>query len=210
MQRYAWMSMMVVLCVALTGPTALAGDEARGPLGAPPHKGPGGPGGPGFDRGLSPDDLDEAIALLERIKPELAERLAAAREENPRRVAHVIGKRFPRLRFLLHLKDRDPQMYELRVEDLRLTYESRHLAEEYQRLLREDEDNAAEDVRDELMELIESHFDVRQAIRERELARLEQRIEDLREQIEARADDRDELIEQRAAKLVGTEDGAEW
>ena len=168
-------------------------------------------------RPLSEEQLDEALTLLEKLHPELAEKLKARQAkqseldpEDRDHVGAIIQRHFPRLRHLLQLKDTDPAMYELRVEDVRLTLQSRRLAQQYSEALRQEDEQRAEQRFDELQALLEAHFEIRQRLRQLELQRLEQRIAALREQIEAREDDRDEVIEQRLHELVGTEEGARW
>ena len=209
-----------VLLLAWSASPALRAEDRRGPGdGTPklgdkvrdekPHADKRGPHewhGPPLRR----DQLEAALDVIAKVRPDLVERLEALREREPRRLSHVLQRRFPRLRHLLRLKEHDPPMYELRVEDVRLTLKSQRLAQDYQAAQRNERDDEAEQLREQLNALIERHFEVRQQINELELERLEQRIEALREQIEARADDRDDVIEQRVQELIGTEDGARW
>lgn len=166
---------------------------------------------------LSESQIDEALELLDTLHPDLAAKLREHRseqanlsDEQRRKVGAIIQHRFPRLRYLLYLKKTDPEMYELRVEDVRLTLESRRVAERYTTARREDDRQRMRDLEDGLEGLLEEHFEVRQQLHELELQRLEQRIETLRDQIEAREDDRDDVIEQRLGELIGTDDGARW
>ncbi len=159
---------------------------------------------------MSEKQIDEALALLKKVRPALAQRLAQVRDESPQRVGWLIEHRFPHLRYLLELKENDPDMYELRVDDVRLSYESQDLAEQYRQAQKDNNHRQVRELRSKLEKLVESHFEVRQKIRQLELKRLEQRIEDLREQIEKRDDDRDELVEQRLGELVGTDEGVRW
>lgn len=159
-------------------------------------------------RTMSESELDEALALLERVKPELADQLASLRAEDARRAGRLVQQRFPRVRYLLRLKEADPALYELRVDELALTYQGRSLAGEYLEARAADDNELAEAVRDELSVLLAEQFEVRQQIRRRKLEKLERRIAELREQIEARSTERDTLIGQRLDELLERVDAA--
>lgn len=160
--------------------------------------------GPHERRPMDEAELDKALALLERVKPELAERLSSLRAEEPREASRVIRERFPRLRHLLRLKEIDPPMYELRVEEVRLSYQSRDLVKEHTEARDAGDAELAAAVRDELSMVLEEHFEVRQQIRRRELELLERRIAALRERIEARAAERETVIEAQIEKMIDT------
>ena len=158
---------------------------------------------------LTEEQVGQAIQVLQQIDPEAAAYVEQIREEAPLRVAWALERRFPQIVDFLSLKQRDPAMYELRIEDLRLAHESRRLARRIGMAKEAGKDDEAERLTDQLAETLEHHFDIRQQIRERELADLEARVERLREQLEQRADNRDDLIEQRLQQLT-TGEAADW
>lgn len=162
---------------------------------------------------LSPEELQDALAVLDRVDPEAASRLRARLGEDGdhRRIANELRARIPRLEWFLKLKKWDREMFDLRVEDLRLTHQTVQLARQVRRAERgEDEAADAKALRDQLAMRLEEHFTIRQQIRERELAHLERRIEQLREELDEREDEQDELIEQRMAELLRDEGKSDW
>ena len=196
------------LTVALACGFALAeGKPDRGP-GHGPHKGP-----PPMQ--LSESDIDAAIEVLNAMRPEAGEKLAKLREDSPERVAEALHREFPRIRYFLMLKRIDPQMYSLRVEDIKLAARSHQLAgqiKEAQTQAEGEADNAAriQTLAEQLRDTVRAHFAIRQQIRERELERLVSRIESLREKLASQAENQNDLIEQRIAELVEGDDRAEW
>ena len=100
------------------------------------------------------------------------------------------------------MKDIDPQMYELLNKDADLERQSRALVVEYRRA----PSDAKAKLRQEVTELVNKHFDVRQQRREVELKRLEDELKRLRETIVRRASARKELVEKRVSDLIGREE----
>ena len=62
----------------------------------------------------------------------------------------------------------------------------------------------------QLEQVVDKHFEVRQLIRQRELAALEERLEDMRQRVESREAARDDLIQQRIDTLTRQEQSPEW
>lgn len=152
---------------------------------------------------MNDDEIEAAYDIVVQLYPEVADRLEAQRDENPRELRNTLERKFPRVRFLVMLREHDPPMYELRMADIKLDRQTDALAAEL-REAREADDNGRED---ELMDRIEltvaEHFDVRQKIRTLEIEKLRQKLEELEQRLDDRDDDRKDLIEQRVQELVG-------
>jgi hypothetical protein len=58
--------------------------------------------------------------------------------------------------------------------------------------------------------VVAEHFDVRQQLREKIVADLRQRVEQMQQRIEERQAARPELIEQRLGELTGQAAGPRW
>ena len=148
------------------------------------------------------EHLDEVIAVVREIDPQVAERIENAKEDRPGAKLMMIRRSFPQVFDLVKLREDDPAMYELRVEDVRMHKQAGQLARQYHQAKRDEDDRAADDFEDELEELVEAHFDVRQEIRELELERLEQRVEALKEALDDRKRDKNDLIDDRLEKML--------
>ena len=161
-----------------------------------------------YRRGGRPDTITEdearqAFPIIELLQPDLAAELRELGERDPRRLRETMQRRFPGVRYLINLKERDPETYRLRIRDLQLNRETRDVARAIQAAGAADREDEADDLTETLEERVTEHFDVRQALRERELDVLRERIERMQEQLEDRADERDDLIEERVEELVG-------
>lgn len=166
-----------------------------------------GDAGPRDGRGyrMNDQEIETAYDIVVQLYPELAERLEAQREQDPRQLRNTLERQFPRVRFLVRLQERDPEMFDLRMADIKLDRQTQALASQL-RQARENDDDTRED---ELVDMIETkvaeHFDVRQQIRASEIEKLKQKLEELEERLDDRDDDRKDLIEQRVEELIGSD-----
>ncbi len=151
---------------------------------------------------LSPEEAAEALALISRLKPELGDELRELQEKDPQRFHAELHNRFPRYRWLLRLKRYDPEMFELRIQDIEHYRRSRELAEQVRDARKEGKADAEQAARKKLDEVVAEHFAVRQQIREAELARLERRLEELREQLAERSENREQFLADHAESLI--------
>lgn len=174
-----------------------------------PHAGPMRPrGAPRHD--LTPEEVKERLRILREVHPQLAERIAHMKDTDPQRVGRMLGRHWPMIEDLIRMKEHDPKGLELHIHDMKLIRQSHKLSRQ---LRRHDSDLTAkkkEQLRLELRELVTSHFEVRQKLKERDLAKLERRIEELREQLHKRITNKSQIIEVHFKKLSGQPSGDEW
>lgn len=152
---------------------------------------------------MSDEDVSSALEVVNELYPDLSERMLALQKEDPEKLRSTLEKRFPRVRFMVMLKGKDPEMYGLRVADIQLNREIDRLEQRLKQARDEDDRKAYKDFRKELEDVLAKHFDVRQDIRQREVAYLKDRVEKLEEELDQRDDDRKDLIEQRLKELAG-------
>ncbi len=93
----------------------------------------------------------------------------------------------------------DPEMAELDQADFELSRKTTDAVLRYRHAPVEDR----EQLKKELTELVNRHFDVRQQRRELQLKRLEEELQRLRESIEARSEAREQIVNKRIAELLG-------
>lgn len=103
---------------------------------------------------------------------------------------------------LQHLEQQDPEMYQLLKEDRDLERETRDLAHRFRRAPTDERDALREDI----AELVNKHFDVRQQRRTLELERLRKELERLEGSMSRRSEAREAIVHRRIAELVGDED----
>lgn len=100
---------------------------------------------------------------------------------------------------LEQLRQRDPKMAELIQQDMELERASMKLAEQFRRA----GPDRQEEVRRELAEVVQKHFEVRQQRRELEIVRLAEQLERLQVSLKRRAENKETVIKQRVAQLLG-------
>ncbi|MCL6503012.1 MAG: hypothetical protein K6T86_10035 [Pirellulales bacterium] len=157
-----------------------------------------GPGQPGPDEEFGPPDRgprerggEDRPEGERRPRPDEAGRYGRRPPENrPWRA---------RLEELEQLRQRDPKMAELIWQDMELERACMELAEQYRRA----GPDRREQIRAELTEQVQKHFEVRQQRRELEIARMAEQLERLRANLKRRAENKETLIGQRVAQLLG-------
>lgn len=152
----------------------------------------------------SPKELERAEGVLRAFYPKMANRFGRLREADPSAAGRLLDERFPLVFRLMQQQERDPQMFRLRVTEARLLREATQLRRRYTRAEDEAEQAAlAARIKAKLGEA----FDTRQAMRQRELDELADRLEGLRaEQAEAGLR-RDAIIEERFQRLLASGQG---
>ncbi len=165
---------------------------------------------PGEARQWSQEEIEERLAVIRQINPDLAEKIEQVRNASPEKLRARFGQHIRQIEHMIRMKEHDPQLFELMVENAQLDRATREQA----RLLRskpvQDDPEKVEQHRAALKEIITAHFDVRQKMREHELARLEKRLKELRAAVGKRMEKRDELIEMRFRQALGESDQEQW
>jgi hypothetical protein len=213
----------LIACLLAGSAPALASDppkdEGNPPASAPPNnqgpherKGPPrerdpdrerGPRGEGPKQPLSPTQVADMLATLRLVHPELADRLENLNQTDPDRVAQMLQHRFARLRELIRLREQDPELFKLRVQDFKMARQTFDLLRQFLDARRDRAPQATLDqLRSNIRELVAQHFAVRQQARAHELAVLEKRIQDMRRDLDQRAADHDNIIDSRVNDLL--------
>jgi hypothetical protein len=180
------------------------GDHHRGKRGKDAH-------GPRERRlHLSKERIDELIATLKSVNPELAERFVArAGDLDSERTRRGIATRLAGMSWLMRmdrLRRTDPELFELKVQDMRLKRSTRDLARKYREARETEDADAMSKLNDQVRGHVAKHFDVIQKVRDHTLARLENQLEKLRKQVETRSSHRDDLINERVEEITGAGD----
>lgn len=158
---------------------------------------------------LSPEQLKEALSILHEIDPAKAQRIEAWLKTNPDAAKGVVLPAMPKLMQMGFLKRHNPEMYQLRLSDMKLTNETEELARQY-RQASEAKDPKAAVLQKQMKDKLAEHFTLRQKIQEAELAALEKRIAELRELIAARKSSQEQLIQDRFDELIARPNRPEW
>ncbi len=168
----------------------------------------GGQGGQGAHRKPAPLSgklLEEAVTLVIEIDPTMAPRIERLRSERPEMLPQVLQRRFPRLRHLLKLKKMRPEIYAMRIHDIRLEKRSREQVRALAAL--PEGDPGVDAARVALRATLDRHFQVRQDVRRLELAVFRERLAQMEAKLSADESRRDELVSKRLAKLEAEPEG---
>jgi hypothetical protein len=97
----------------------------------------------------------------------------------------------------------DPETAELMQKDRELEQQSMELGRKYNKA----KDSAErEELRQQLVEVVEKHFQFRQDRREQQVKQLEEQLERLRKSVTKRTENKQVIIERRVSQLTGEED----
>lgn len=162
------------------------------------------------DKPLDEQEVRDAMDILRQIDPDKAAEIDKAFEQHPDALGEALRKRFPNIGRFLALRNYDPQGFELRIQDLKLSRQSRDCVNRLHEALDAGDDELAATEQVLLAELVAEHFDVRQQMREYELTKLKQRIDNLIVQLQERTTRRDDLIQQRVDDLINNGENDRW
>ncbi|MCE9589771.1 MAG: hypothetical protein K8S99_04535 [Planctomycetes bacterium] len=169
-----------------------------------------GPGGPGGGPPLTDAQVKEAMDLLREFRPEMAKRIEEYKAKNPDKAQDMMRPMMGRLLEMAHLKRTDPELFKLRVDDFKLERGVDELAGQVRDARRAGDTKKADDLTAQLKTKLSEQFDLRQKLRERELANMEKHLAEMRQRIETRKNSRDELIKSRLDEVTGASTKPEW
>ncbi|MFI4859405.1 MAG: hypothetical protein ACIAXF_01860 [Phycisphaerales bacterium JB063] len=151
---------------------------------------------------LTEDQLDHAIEIIDRIKPELAQELRTTRDDDPALTIRKITEEFPRVHELLVMHADDPARFELHIQSIQVMRDSVPLIRQLRQAQQDNDPEAIAEYTAKLREQVEAMFDIRMAIRRLEIQDLRDRIAELEEQLAQAEDEREQHIDERTADII--------
>ena len=146
--------------------------------------------GPRPPKELTAQEQEQLFKVLEEVNPQLIEKIKKWQDVNPQMSNRMLTRMYGRMRSLIKLKYHDKESYELKVQDLKFDAQNRVLADEYRK-------NPTEQGREELLAALSKHFDIRQQLRERELAKLKERISKVEASLEKDTANRQKILDKQ-------------
>lgn len=101
----------------------------------------------------------------------------------------------------------DPAVAKARQVERKLQQQTREFVAQYANT--EDEESRRK-IKSSIAELLTQQFELQKEVREKELARLEEKVKKLRELLEKRSEMRDEIVQRRVEQLVIDAEGLGW
>lgn len=182
---------VLALLVALPAQSARA--QAPAPVPPAEAKAPPADGKPDPRRGepqrwrpempISPEMVDRVIEVARDVSPDLAKQIEERRNASPEEMSQAMRQSARRLISLAVLKQRNPELYAIRVEDLRLQLELRTLGEQYRAAVEAKDDARAKEVEAQIAAKARAQFDVDVRARAQELVALDQQVKTMREEL---------------------------
>lgn len=137
------------------------------------------------DGPMSPEMVERVLAVARDVSPELAAQLEKMRAESPEQVSQAMRQNARRLMALAVIKERNPGLYAVRVEDARLQLELRKLGDQYRSAVQSGDNAAAEVIGAQIAAKVRAQVDVDLKARAQELVALDEQMKALREELVA-------------------------
>lgn len=140
------------------------------------------------------DPAERIIAVARDVSPEWAASLEKVRERDPAGFERATGVLAKRLKALAVLKDRKPQLYALRVEELRIQGEVTALADQWRSAVATGRTEEAAGIETQLRAKVGTMVDLNLRSRAMELAELDEVMRSMRGDLERDARARDTTV----------------
>jgi hypothetical protein len=137
-------------------------------------------------RNLTPEQVEEFLSILHEQNPKLEARIRALMVDYPEKVNAIISQHWGRVKPLIDLKRHDPEMFDLSMQEIKLTRQCEDLAVSLRRNL---DPGMGDQNKAQLKDLLAQRFEVRQKMRELRVARLEKQLLDTRARMEQQVQD---------------------
>lgn len=168
-----------------------------------PPRGPQGPG-PKGDRALTPEDRDRMLKFLDQHMPRIGNRFREAMKDNPQIAEGLLNRLAPKFRELEATENSQPELFKLKVEDVRAAITLQETARSWRIKLRDK--NATDDdkrqAREAISGAVSSQYDARAALREHELKMLEHRMSEAKQEIDDMRTKRDQRINEEVDRWI--------
>jgi hypothetical protein len=183
------------------------GPGPDGPRPGREHEGDGRPDGRPRDpdRPFSADEQKAVREILAQAYPKMAEEVDKLFAVDPEAAKRKINEVGPRVRFLLDLRERDPEMYTLRLEEVKTAREAvavaRQIAAKHKEGVALTSPELQEPMR-RLRDLVVAQLRNRLAVEHRELADLQRRVEQKKQDIDAHSSDNDSIVDRQVNSML--------
>jgi hypothetical protein len=156
------------------------------------------------DGPMPPEMADRIISVARDVSPGLAAELERSRNDSPDSMAQSMRQNARRLMGLAVLKERNPELYAIRVEELRLQLELRALGEQWRAATEAKDDARASQLAAQIDAKVRSQVDVDLKARAQELVALDAQLKSLREEL---ADEQRRTAERIAERIEAVKAG---
>lgn len=135
------------------------------------------------DGPMSPEMVERVLAVARDVSPELAAQLEKVRSAAPEEMSQAMRQNARRLVALAILKDRNPALYAIRVEDVRLQLELRKLGEDFRAATEAGDKAKAAGLDAQIAAKVRTQVDVDLRARAQELVALDEQVKSMRDEL---------------------------
>jgi hypothetical protein len=158
------------------------------------------PNGEGMNRTMPVNMVEHIMEVAAEIDPELASKLSVMCEKDPDAFDKIVRRQGHRLGSLIRLREQDPELFEVKVTELKTDAEIYHVAESLRGQDLEDPNMKAKLVELEGLVRVKTAISIRSQMLS--IERLERHIEALRTRIEDTSLRFDEIVIKRLDQLL--------
>jgi hypothetical protein len=156
---------------------------------------------------LTTDQINEFMAFVKEVDPGRIAKLEKLHQERPELYEKVLQMGFWKMKQLKEVKNREPKLYDQKVQMFVLQGKVYDLAKSFKDATN---DGDKKKIKAELDGDLNKLFDLRQADREQDIARLKDRVTKLETALQKRKENKDKIIKDHADKLLGSQEDMEW
>lgn len=196
-------------------PSSRSGTPLGGPdfneLGPSPDgmgPGPKNSRSPRHDGPLTSDQRQAIRDFLRSASPGMLPMIERLERDDPAEAEKRFAEMLPRVRFLIEMREREPELYNLKLQDIRLGRESVEAARRLAELDKRGpgaEPGEITGQSDRLRTALSEQYDVRGQILAHEVSRLQERQAEVAKEIQGRPARRDEVVQKMMSTLVERE-----
>ncbi len=146
---------------------------------------------------LTPERRAEILNFVKEMTPPLGERIERELRESPERADAIYLRLAPRVLPQIELRERDPELFDLRAESMRLDWQIRAAS---MALRRAGDENAAS-ARERLKGLVAKRVDLTMKERSLMIDRFDRRIAAMREELAEERSRRDAIVEEKLGEI---------
>jgi hypothetical protein len=187
------------------GGGAGGGGEGDGPDG----RGRGGPkdGNADWDKPVTQDEVDKALAWVDEHMPRLAPRLRKLEKEDPEAIKRIMQRMRPRLAEMQEMFKENPEAAKIRIAE----WQAGMRVVDSIRVFRDKTKNAAPaseigSAREELKAALAEHYDAQLEVQEIDIDQLKERADRAQEKIDERRAKRDAWLAERLSEIESGKD----
>ena len=145
--------------------------------------------------------VERIMEVAKEIDPELAEQLGTMCQDDPEAFKKIVRRQGRRLASLVHMRESDPDLFEVKLNELKLDAEISQVSKSIRELGIGEEVSQAQIAT--LRGLVRAKTALNIRVQKLSINRLERHLEALRERLADTSERFDEVVEQHLAEILG-------